>query len=48
MEIKLINGKWLVNSKSFAELTPNEIIILDKFFADYKEYCEQPEKKVNN
>ena len=40
MEIKLINGKWLVNSKPFAELTPNERIVLDKFIADFKSYEE--------
>lgn len=48
MECKLINSKWCINGKQFHEMTPNERIILDKFFADYKEYCEQPEKKVNN
>jgi hypothetical protein len=36
MEIKLIGGKWLVNGKSFNELTPNEIILLDQFFENYK------------
>ncbi len=38
MEIKLVNGKWLVNGKQFQELTPNEKIILDKFIADFKNY----------
>ena len=36
MEIKLINKVWLVNGKSFNELTPNEIILLDQFFENYK------------
>lgn len=38
MEIKLINGKWTINGKSFAQLTPNEKIILDKFIKDYEEH----------
>ena len=36
MRIELISGKWLVNGKSFNELTPNEIILLDQFFENYK------------
>ena len=36
MEVKMINGKWLVNGKQFHELTPNEIQILDNFFENYK------------
>jgi hypothetical protein len=36
MEIKLINGFWLVNGKRFSELTPNEKVILDQFFEDFK------------
>jgi hypothetical protein len=36
MRIELIGGKWLVNGKSFNELTPNEIILLDQFFENYK------------
>ncbi len=36
MRIELINGKWLVNGKNFNELTPNEIILLDQFFENYK------------
>jgi len=32
----LIAGKWLVNGKSFNELKPNEIILLDQFFENYK------------
>lgn len=36
MEIRLINGKWTINSKPFEQMTPNEKIILDKFFEDYK------------
>ena len=36
MRIELINGKWLVNGKSFNELTPNEIILLDQFFEEMK------------
>jgi hypothetical protein len=36
MEIRLIAGKWLVNGKSFNELTPNEMILLDQFFENYK------------
>ena len=36
MKIELINGKWLVNGKSFNELTPNERILLDQFFENYK------------
>ena len=36
MKIELINGKWLVNGKSFNELTPNEIILLDQFFEEMK------------
>ena len=36
MKIELIAGRWHVNGKSFQELTPNERIILDNFFEDYK------------
>jgi hypothetical protein len=36
MRIELIAGKWLVNGKNFNELTPNEIILLDQFFENYK------------
>jgi hypothetical protein len=36
MKIELIAGKWLVNGKSFNELTPNEIILLDQFFEEMK------------
>lgn len=36
MEIQLINGKWHVDGRSFNQLTPNEIIILDNFFEEYK------------
>jgi len=36
MKIELVNGRWLVNGKAYAELTPNEIQILDNFFENYK------------
>jgi hypothetical protein len=36
MRIELIAGKWLVNGKSFNELTPNEKILLDQFFEEMK------------
>lgn len=36
MKIELIAGKWLVNGKSFNELTPNEKILLDQFFEEMK------------
>jgi hypothetical protein len=36
MKIELIAGKWLVNGKSFNELTPNEMILLDQFFEEMK------------
>ena len=36
MKIELIAGKWLVNGKSFNELAPNEIILLDQFFEEMK------------
>jgi len=45
MEIRLINGKWCVNGKSFNELTPNEIIILDKFIKDYEHSKGKPKSK---
>jgi len=36
MKIELVNGRWLVNDKPYAELSPNEIQILDNFFENYK------------
>jgi hypothetical protein len=36
MKIELIAGRWLINGKRFSELTPNEKIILDQFFEDFK------------
>jgi hypothetical protein len=36
MEIKLINEVWFVNGKPLNELTPNEMILLDQFFENYK------------
>jgi hypothetical protein len=36
MKIELIAGRWLINGKRFNELTPNEKIILDQFFEDFK------------
>lgn len=40
MEIKLINGKWLLNNKPFAELTPSEKELLNQFFKILKEQYE--------
>lgn len=37
MEIKLINNKWTVNGKTFAELTPSEKELLNQFFKILKE-----------
>ena len=50
MRAELINGKWLVNGKSFDELTPNEITILDNMFSEYKNRMKlkELEKKNNN
>jgi len=36
MRIELVNGKWLVNGKQFKDLSPNEKILLDQFFENYK------------
>lgn len=36
MKVELINGKWHVNGKLYSELTPNEMLILDNFFENYK------------
>lgn len=40
MEIKLINNKWCVNNKPFAELTPAEVELLNQFFKILKEQYE--------
>lgn len=37
MEIKLINNKWCVNGKTFAELTISERELLNQFFIVLKE-----------
>lgn len=36
MEIRLINGKWIVNKKEFKELTKAEIEMLRQFFVKLK------------
>ena len=36
MEIKLINEVWFVNGKPLNELTPNEKILMDRLFENYK------------
>lgn len=36
MIIKPVNGKWTVNGKTLAELTPAEKEILNQFFKDYR------------
>jgi hypothetical protein len=36
MVIRLVKKIWLVNGKRFSELTPNEKVILDQFFEDFK------------
>ncbi len=40
MEIKLINNKWCVNGKTFAELTPAERELLNQFFILLKQQYE--------
>lgn len=40
MEIKLINNKWCVNGKTFAELTISERELLNQFFKILKEQYE--------
>ena len=41
MEIKLINNKWCVNNKTFAELTPAERELLNQFFIVAKQELEK-------
>jgi hypothetical protein len=36
MVIRLVKKIWLINGKRFSELTPNEKVILDQFFEDFK------------
>jgi hypothetical protein len=48
MEIRLLGGKWLVNGKSFDELTPNEITILDNMFSEYKNRMKLKELEKKN
>jgi len=38
MDIKLENGKWLVNGKQFKDLTQDEIKILGIFIESYKNF----------
>jgi hypothetical protein len=40
MIIKPIKGKWTVNGKTFAELTPSEKELLNQFFKILKEQYE--------
>jgi hypothetical protein len=47
MRAELIKGKWLVNGKSFDELTPNEITILDNMFSEYKNRMKLKELDQN-
>lgn len=45
MEIRLINGKWAVNGKTFNLLTDSEKILLQKFIKDYETIKEQSKSK---
>lgn len=38
MDIKIENGKWLVNGREFKDLTPDEIKILGIFIDSYKNF----------
>ena len=47
MEIKLINGKWLLNNKPFTELTPAERELLNQFLIEAKEEFEKLDIIIN-
>ena len=40
MDIKIVNGKWLVNGKQFKDLTHDEIKILGIFIESFKNFNE--------
>ena len=48
MTIKLEDGKWFLNNKSFDELTPNEQQCLDNFFANLKHGLEKANTRLKN
>lgn len=45
MEIRLINGKWAVNGKTFNQLTDSEKILLENFIKDYETVKEHTKSK---
>ena len=45
MEIKPINGRWLINNKPFTEITPEEYELLNQFFLEAKK--EFQSKKID-
>lgn len=46
--IKLQDGKWFLNNKSFEELTPNEQQCLDNFFSNLKNGLEKANARLKN
>ena len=48
MTIKLEDGKWFLNNKSFEELTLNEQQCLDNFFSNLKNGFEKANARLNN
>ena len=48
MTIQLIDGKWFLNNKPFAELTPNEQQCLDNFFSNIKHGLEKVNTSLKN
>ncbi len=48
MTIKLIDGKWFLNNKSFEELSPNEIQCMDNFFSNIKNGLVEANNKLKN
>lgn len=48
MTIKLENGKWFLNNKSFEELSPNEMQCLDNFFSNIKNGFQKANTKLKD
>lgn len=48
MTIKLEDGKWFLNNKSFEELTPNEQQCLDNFLSNLKNGLERANARLKN
>lgn len=46
--IKLVDGKWFLNEKSFKELNPNEQQCLDNFFSNLKNGLEKANRSIKN